>query len=323
MKQTTAYLFVLLTFGAFTTCRRNDLKGIDFRKEMRQFVIEISRTARAENPDFIVIPQNGIELVSLSEDADGTLALDYLAAIDGHGQESLFYGYNADDQATPIDESDYLIAYLERSQAHDKRILVTDYCATTAKISDSYAKNEQHTFVSFAANSRQLDRIPPTPIHNENADTIDHLSAVRNFLYLINFRQFATKQAFIEGVCATNYDLLICDLFFDEVPFSSDEIAQLRRKANGGRRLVIAYMSIGEAEDYRYYWQSSWGKYPPKWLEAENPDWEGNYKVRYWEGEWQHIILYSYLERIQKANFDGVYLDIIDAFEYFEEKVSN
>jgi len=81
-------------------------------------------------------------------------------------------------------------------------------------------------------------------------------------------------------------------------------------------------MSIGEAEDYRYYWQSNWTVGNPSWLESENPDWKGNYKVKYWHQEWKDIIYGtadSYLEKIINANFDGVYLDIIDAFEYYEE----
>ncbi len=32
----------------------------------------------------------------------------------------------------------------------------------------------------------------------------------------------------------------------------------LKRKPDGGRRLVLAYLSIGEAEDYRAYWDQSW-----------------------------------------------------------------
>ncbi|MFQ5795846.1 MAG: endo alpha-1,4 polygalactosaminidase [Candidatus Bipolaricaulia bacterium] len=98
-------------------------------------------------------------------------------------------------------------------------------------------------------------------------------------------------------------------------------MASLKTKANGGSRLVIAYMSIGEAEDYRYYWQAEWKPNPPSWLAEENPDWPGNYKVRYWDRNWQNVIYESndsYLKKILDAGFDGVYLDIIDAFEYFE-----
>jgi len=53
----------------------------------------------------------------------------------------------------------------------------------------------------------------------------------------------------------------------------------------------------------------------PAWLCAEDPDWKGNYKVRYWQPEWQAIIL-PRLDAILKAGFDGVYLDIVDGFEF-------
>ncbi len=95
----------------------------------------------------------------------------------------------------------------------------------------------------------------------------------------------------------------------------------MKAKQNCGSRLVICYMSIGEAENYRFYWQNSWNSSKPQWLEAENPDWAGNYKVRYWYPEWQAIIFgnsNSYLDRILSAGFDGVYLDIVDAFENYE-----
>jgi len=82
-------------------------------------------------------------------------------------------------------------------------------------------------------------------------------------------------------------------------------------------------MSIGEAEDYRFYWNTAWAISPPSWMEAENPDWPGNYKVKYWDPAWQAMIYgndASYLKKILDAGFDGVYLDIIDAFEYFENQ---
>lgn len=303
-----------------TACERPT--DIDFRAEMRQFVSAISRSAKQQKATFIVIPQNGIELITCDGEPNGALAADYLAAVDGHGQEDLFYGYDGDDRATSADNTNYLKNYLKRSQQAGNTILVTDYCSTPAHCADSYARNRAEGFVSFAAHRRALDQIPTTPIYNENADKIAQLSEAKNFLYLINPEQFATKQAFIDAVCATNYDLVIMDLFFqDGTAFTSDEIAQLRHKANGGKRLVVAYMSIGEAENYRYYWQNTWKTRKPTWLAAENPVWKGNYKVRYWMPEWQHIIYGtddSYLNRILAADFDGVYLDIIDAFEYFE-----
>jgi cysteinyl-tRNA synthetase len=204
-------------------------------------------------------------------------------------------------------------------------VLTIDYCNSHDKMDDSYTQNDLKGYISFAAPERNLNVIPdypPQPFH-ANSNDIATLAAVKNFLYLINPENFATKQDFIDAVSATNYDLIVMDCFFNDSEYTVPEIAQLKTKQNGGKRLVVSYMSIGEAEDYRYYWQDGWSAHPPEWLEKENPDWEGNYKVKYWHEEWQEIICgtnSSYLKRILDAGFDGVYLDIIDAFEYFEEQ---
>lgn len=87
---------------------------------------------------------------------------------------------------------------------------------------------------------------------------------------------------------------------------------------------VLAYLSIGEAEDYRAYWDRRWTdtRLPtpaaPNWLSKENPEWKGNYKVQYWDPEWQRIV-FRQLDEIVHQGFDGVYLDIIDAYEYWED----
>ncbi len=315
--------FMAIAF-VLTSCGDDIPDDIELREEMRDFVVGISEYARAFDASFVVIPQNGIELVSSNGEANGPLHGTYVEAIDGHGQEDLFYGYNKDDKATPESENAYLRSFLDKSLAEGSTILVTDYCSTPSHMDDSYSRNHAQGYVSFAADERELDRIPgyPDPIYGENESEVNSLHDVRNFLYMINPGRFSTKQDFIQAVTSTNYDLLIMDLFFnDDTPFLAEDIGQLKSKANGGSRLVVAYMSIGEAEDYRYYWQSDWKKNPPSWMDGENPAWEGNFKVWYWEEEWQAIIFgsdASYLGKILAAGFDGVYLDIIDAYEYYE-----
>lgn len=307
---------IILTITALSLSCQKD-KSIDYRQEMRNFVVKISEKAKSQNPAFQIIAQNGVELISTDETPDGQLASEYISAIDGQGQEDLFFGYAKDDKATPPKTTEYLKSYLSRLREVGKTVLATDYCSSAANIASSQQQNQSAGFVSFQATSRNLDIIPETPIQNENSDDITNLGQGKNFLYLINPENYPTKRDFIEAICATNYDLVIMDLFLNEEEFSADEIEQLRNKANGGKRMVIAYMSIGEAEDYRYYWQAEWKRGNPSWLDKENPKWKGNYKVKYWNAEWQEII-FDYLSRITNAGFDGVYLDIIDAFEYYE-----
>ncbi len=135
----------------------------------------------------------------------------------------------------------------------------------------------------------------------------------------------------LQAIAAAPCGLVVIDYSADgaeEGAFRADQVSAVREGPEG-HKAVLAYLSIGEAEDYRFYWQEGWDADhngqpdtgAPVWLESVNPDWEGNYKVRYWDPAWQAILFgspASYLDRILAAGFDGVYLDIIDAYEYFE-----
>mgnify|MGYP005843233861 CR=1 FL=1 len=297
----------------------------NYKQAMRDFVQDIHAYAKGIKADFIIIPQNGHQLITENGEATGNPATKYLGAIDGVGREDLFYGYEADDQATPESERNAMIAFMDIVRSKGLQVLVTDYCSTPWKIDDSYSQSAAKGYISFAANHRELDNIPsyPSNPYNVNTDNITSLSQAKNFLYLLDDSNFPSKTAFLSTIQATKHDVVIIDLFYEgnQEAFSSSDIASLKTKAGGGSRLVIAYMSIGEAEDYRYYWKAEWKTNPPSWLAGENPDWPHNYKVRYWDENWQGIIYgnnNSYLKKILDAEFDGVYLDIIDAFEYFE-----
>ncbi|MFV8353493.1 endo alpha-1,4 polygalactosaminidase [Flavobacterium sp. XS2P14] len=321
--------FILATLiFSFSSCSKDDNNldnETEFKQKMREFVIGISQYSKAIKPNFLIVPQNGIELVSSNGQISGQPHTDYLKAIDANGQEDLFYGYDNDDQATSSIDNNYLRELLNISKNAGKTILVTDYCSTQSKMTNSYLENFNAGYISFSANQRELTNIPffPNPLYQENNVVVNNLSQVKNFLYLINPTNFTSKSEFITAVTSTNYDLLIMDLFFkDNTQFTSSEITQLKNKANGGKRLILSYMSIGEAENYRYYWQPSWNTNKPSWLDTQNPIWAGNYKVKYWNKEWQNIIYdnnNSYVKKIIDSNFDGVYLDIIDAFEYYEQ----
>jgi cysteinyl-tRNA synthetase, unknown class len=112
----------------------------------------------------------------------------------------------------------------------------------------------------------------------------------------------------------------------DEGTLTPADVARLQKKPDGTRRVVVGYMSTGEAESYRYYWGADWAKTPPSFVVAENPDWPENYAVRYWDEAWQAILMGSanaYLDRLIAAGFDGVYLDKCDVFEDLATRYPN
>lgn len=146
-----------------------------------------------------------------------------------------------------------------------------------------------------------------------------NLENVNDFVYQL-------QNINISAIGKTKFDLVIMDYSADgtdESAFSNSQIKSLKDSA-GGPKIVLCYMSIGEAEDYRWYWKKTWDSNhdgtpdigAPEWLGPSNPNWPGNYKVKYWYKEWQNII-FKYLDKIIAADFDGVYLDIIDAYEYW------
>lgn len=297
---------------------------VEPRDAMRDLVKSIATKARRTDADFIVVPQNGLELLTDNGKPNGALAKGYVGVIDGVGREDLFYGYSGMDRPTPVSELEQMSTMLNVSTAQGKPALVTDYCSQQGYIWDSLRWNSERGFLSFAASSLELDSIPEYPVEprNVNARNVTTLAEAKNFLYLINPGEFSDRDDYLDALRGTLFDVLIIDLFYNGTLLTPQEVASLKVKSGGGTRLVIAYMSIGEAEDYRYYWNNAWYGGGPDWLKEENPDWDGNYKIEYWNSAWKQIIYKSeecYLSRILDAGFDGVYLDQVEAYEHFED----
>lgn len=85
------------------------MPAIDYREEMRRFVIAISQYGKKFDKNFIVIPQNGLELIAKDSSANGELQQSHLRAVSAVGTESQFYGYSGDDKPAPADSSEYTL----------------------------------------------------------------------------------------------------------------------------------------------------------------------------------------------------------------------
>jgi cysteinyl-tRNA synthetase len=125
----------------------------------------------------------------------------------------------------------------------------------------------------------------------------------------------------VKRAAASAVDLLVIDYArdgTDDTALKPAEMSRLQVKPDGSRRLLLAYLSIGEAESYRFYWRKQWSQQRPAWLLRENPDWDQNYAVCFWDPEWQALLFGSegaYLDKFLAQGFDGIYIDKCDVTE--------
>jgi cysteinyl-tRNA synthetase, unknown class len=129
----------------------------------------------------------------------------------------------------------------------------------------------------------------------------------------------------LELISKVDADVLVIDFAKNggKDPLSADDVKRLRTGPTGKPRIVISYFSIGEAEEFRFYWKDEWKTSPPSWDGGENCAWPKAHKVRYWQDDWRDIIIRgpnAYLKQIVAAGFDGVYLDRVDVYEHQKDE---
>ncbi len=194
--------------------------------------------------------------------------------------------------------------------------------------------------LSVGAGSNQAnDKIDPV----SSTDGPRQLSDVIYWAYQL---QNITDDNAVDALASSRYDMLVLeptctdwssdDRYFDTGAMV-DRLKSTPAHDGDHRKLVIAYLDIGEAEDWRWYWtwSTDWDEgdpVPSDWPDfilTHDPDgWEGNYPVAYWDPDWQDIIIYgrnqgtmsgreytSALDEVIQHGFDGVYLDWVEGFE--------
>jgi cysteinyl-tRNA synthetase len=123
----------------------------------------------------------------------------------------------------------------------------------------------------------------------------------------------------VEQIERSSHDMVVLDFLPSQLaqtayPMAAT-VARLKRKPDGGRRLVVAYLNVGQAEDYRSYWGKGWRVGRPAWILGDDPNgWQGNFPVAYWRPEWRAIVG-GLAREMAAAGFDAAYLDWVGGFE--------
>ena len=286
---------------------------VDYREQMRLLVEHVAAEARAHDPEFVVVVQDGLDLlVKPGSDELPAPASAYRKALDGVLVRDLV--------CRPTPGSDGLDEDAER------RLML----ARAAR------EHGLQVFViagGGTAGCRRLDFVPvataeigPSPRslsrpRGESAANIAAPVAVKNAAAVARPEAFGTVDDFLAAMRATNHDLVVVDLFHGRRALEGRAVRALQFKALGARRLVLARVDIATAARWQYYWQPEWMVLPPPWLGpplTQDPD---RRVVRYWFPEWRHIIAdgeRSLIKGIVSLGYDGVLLTGLEAYRIFE-----
>ena len=282
----------------------------------------IHEYAKGKNPDFQLLGNGAIGLLEVTKDESEKSVEKLLSSLDGFLGESIFY-IPKDGKMVPQgkDVLTYLDVMLEKPKARGLPVWTLDYVSGDLAEKDR-KQGENRSYISMTSRTANLDEIPENGPRANKKD-ISTLKDAENFLILNNPMKFGNKKDYLSALAASPYDVIIIDPYYGGNLLTGEDLSSLKIKPLGGKRLLLAYLSLGEAADYRPYWDMSWNdeNSRPAWIEKENPAWKGAYRVRYWTKAWK-TILYgnpdSSLDQILSAGFDGALLDVMDAWQTFK-----
>ena len=124
---------------------------------------------------------------------------------------------------------------------------------------------------------------------------------------------YQLQRATFWDIKRADFDIWVVDP--DDSNLNNTEINSIQRDW----KILLAYLSVWEAEDYRSYWKDSWLDDSPSFIYKMNPNWDWNYKVNYWDEKWKDIV-FKQIDNIIELWYDWAYLNVIDSYEYFKNK---
>ncbi len=150
------------------------------------------------------------------------------------------------------------------------------------------------------------------------------LIEVKHWAYVL---QGLETPAVYRQVLSRPYDLYVLEPVLTEKGLRDfDAAGMVRRirehnlKTRGVNPLVLAYVNLGQAEKWRWYFDESWRPGNPGWIAGEDPDgWQDNHSVAFWSPAWRRIMISGYkgasqLDAVLSAGFDGIFMDWVQAF---------
>ena len=179
----------------------------------------------------------------------------------------------------------------------------------------NHTPGEDNDLIQMNAQRWSQNEYFPMGSASDNQPTTP-LADVEKWLYLIDVN---LEDETVDQIVSSDYEMVVIDNIPSEENNTDYPMGSVIKRLHEADhpKLVIAYIDIGQAEDFRTYWQPGWGVGDPEWIAGGDPDgWEGNYPVAYWYDEYRYLWLDDggLMEGILDADFDGIYLDWVEAY---------
>jgi len=305
----------------------------NFRRLMRTMVIQLG--SAAHKAGLQVMLRNAPELL-VKEDIEGyweqqheanqphlksgEVFTDLMEAIDGMMVDGLYWGnahYGVATQhgaATPYRQA------AEALRQAGRKTFTVEYVKDAQAVEQLHKSATADKLISYAdqEGDMSLSSVPSARPWDENPDHVAKLSLARNWLPVLDGSKFPNVETMVTALAHTSHDLLVVDPFCRGQGFSYANIAALKTKTFGSRRLVLARLPVGLASQRRWYWNADWQPGNPGFLKQPMPVDPNYWMVNYWSDDWKAIIS-KYFTNLIAIGVDGFLIDAADAYLAFEE----
>lgn len=223
-------------------------------------------------------------------------------------------------QAERAERQRRMVYAIDSMREFGRRILSVENCKAAKDVDSANKGSDRDRVLSYASmGNARLDTVPKGHPRLENADPVATITAARTWLPVLRGDRYGSKAEWLMALEKTNHDVLLIDVAHrGESGLTAAEVKRLKFKELGAPRLVMAVLPIGKAYDWRWYWQKGWEAGNPPFLFAPDADDPGSFITDLADPQWKEM-LGKTLAGILDAGFDGVVLDDVDTYLWFED----
>lgn len=312
----------------------------NYRALMRDNLLMLMDYARSHNPNFQIIAHEGQVLLAKSRweydlegynqvrrketgtkdpyflidnkiarnhPAEGTPAYQYLHGINAIVLNNLYCGKGQEEDLTIN---------------HNLGLISIENCPNEQMLDQAIMRSllDNKIIYGFSNLKSAFKDLNSQPLINDSASNIYQVSQAKNITFLLNDKNYNSKEEILNEIASSNYDIVIINpIFQHSQPFSIEDINRIKLKKNGARRLIIAEINVSEASTTDYFWNPRWKLNNPSWLVRKSFVSQNSYITRYWDEEWKKIIS-RYFKDIVRSGYDGAFFTGIENHQYFEHE---